>query len=215
MAPSRRIILSAAALLLVLAAGVVGACGSDDSSSGGGSISLVAYSTPQEAYEEVIPAFQDTSQGKGTSFKQSYGASGDQARAVEAGLKADVVALSLAPDVDKLVEAKKVAGRLEQGLLRRLRDQLGGRVRGPQGQPQEHQHVGDLTKDGVEVITPNPFTSGGAKWNVMAAYGAQHESARTSRRARTTCAPCSRTCRSRARALAKRCRRSSAARATC
>ena len=175
MAPSRRIILSAAALLLVLAAGVVGACGSDDSSSGGGSISLVAYSTPQEAYQEVIPAFQDTSQGKGTSFKQSYGASGDQARAVEAGLKADVVALSLAPDVDKLVDAKKVPADWNK-------DSYDGFVTNSvvvfavrKGNPKNIKTWADLTKDGVDVITPNPFTSGGAKWNVMAAYGANSD----------------------------------------
>jgi len=167
--------LSAAALLLVLAAGVVGACGSDDSSSGGGSISLVAYSTPQEAYQEVIPAFQDTSQGKGTSFKQSYGASGDQARAVEAGLKADVVALSLAPDVDKLVDAKKVPADWNK-------DSYDGFVTNSvvvfavrKGNPKNIKTWADLTKDGVDVITPNPFTSGGAKWNVMAAYGANSD----------------------------------------
>ena len=71
---------------------------------GGPKLSLVAYSTPKEAYEELIPAFQKTPAGKGVAFDQSYGASGDQSRAVAAGLPADMVALSLAPDVDKLVE---------------------------------------------------------------------------------------------------------------
>ena len=71
---------------------------------GGTKLSLVAYSTPKEAYEELIPAFQKTTAGKGVSFTQSYGASGDQSRAVASGLPADIVALSLAPDIDKLVE---------------------------------------------------------------------------------------------------------------
>ena len=80
-----------------------------------GEISLVAYSTPKEAYAELIPAFNKTADGKGVKFTQSYGASGDQARAVESGLPADIVALSLAPDVDKLVEP----GLVDAGLGRR------------------------------------------------------------------------------------------------
>src|SRR6266480_1877941 len=72
-------------------------------------LSLVAYSTPKDAYAKIIPAFQGTSAGKDVSFNQSYGASGDQARAVAAGLSADVVALSLAPDVSTLVKKGIVA----------------------------------------------------------------------------------------------------------
>src|ERR1700754_1721660 len=99
--------------LLALAGLVVGlvvaGCGgsSDDSggSSGGGKkLTLVAYSTPQEAYEKIIPAFQKTAAGKGVKFDQSYGPSGDQSRAVEGGLPADVVEFSLAPDIDRLVD---------------------------------------------------------------------------------------------------------------
>ena len=73
--------------------------------SGGGKLTLVAYSTPQEAYEEIIPAFQKTPEGKGVEFEQSYGASGEQSRAVEAGLPADVVEFSLESDVTRLVDA--------------------------------------------------------------------------------------------------------------
>src|SRR5688500_18868717 len=101
------------AVLLVAALPLLAACGgtSESSASGesGGRLGLIAYSTPKEAYGALIPAFQKTPAGKGVSFTQSFGPSGDQARAVESGLPADVVALSLAPDVDKLVEAKKVA----------------------------------------------------------------------------------------------------------
>src|SRR5918995_3712771 len=68
-------------------------------------LALVAYSTPREAYAQLIPMFQKTAAGKDVSFSQSYGSSGEQARAVKAGLDADVVALSLAPDVDELVKA--------------------------------------------------------------------------------------------------------------
>src|SRR3954447_26202696 len=105
-------------LALVVAVPVIAACGSSSSGSsggGGGHLGLVAYSTPKEAYAALIPAFNKTTAGKGVSFTQSYGPSGDQARSVEAGLPADIVALSLAPDVNKLVDAKKVAAGWDQG----------------------------------------------------------------------------------------------------
>jgi sulfate/thiosulfate-binding protein len=140
---------------------------------GGAKLSLVAYSTPKEAYEELIPAFQKTAEGRGVSFTQSYGASGDQSRAVASGLPADVVALSLAPDVDKLVEPGIVGADWAD-------DDTGGFVTDSvvvfavrKGNPKGIKTWDDIVKDGVEVITPNPFTSGGAKWNLMAAYGSQ------------------------------------------
>jgi sulfate/thiosulfate transport system substrate-binding protein len=71
-------------------------------------LSLVAYSTPREAYGKLIPMFQKTPAGDDVSFTQSYGASGEQTRAIKAGLEADLVALSLAPDMDELVAAGKV-----------------------------------------------------------------------------------------------------------
>jgi sulfate/thiosulfate transport system substrate-binding protein len=162
---------------LAVSAGVA-ACGG--SSGGGTKLSLVAYSTPQEAYEKMIPVFQKTTAGKDTSFSQSYGASGDQERSVEAGLGADVVALSLAPDVDKLVKAGKVADGWTN-------DKYKGFVTNSvvvfavrKGNPKNIKTWDDLVKPGVEVIEPNPFTSGGAKWNIMAAYGAQLEQGRSS-----------------------------------
>jgi sulfate/thiosulfate-binding protein len=148
----------------------VAACGGG---SGKGRLSLVAYSTPQEAYEQIIPAFKKTDAGKDVNFTQSYGGSGDQERAVEAGLAADVVALSLQPDVDKLVKAGKVAADWNK-------DSYNGFVTDSvvvlavrKGNPKNIHGWDDLLKPGLEVITPNPFQSGGARWNVMAAYGAQ------------------------------------------
>ena len=168
----------AAALALAALTGCGGpaeegqAAGGDGS---GGEISLVAYSTPKEAYAELIPAFNKTPEGKGVKFTQSYGASGDQARAVESGLPADIVALSLAPDVDKLVEPGLVeanwADDEHQGFV--TNSVVVFAVR--KDNPKNIKTWDDLTKEGVEVITPNPFTSGGAKWNLMAAYGAQRE----------------------------------------
>src|SRR6478752_7849992 len=96
-----------AALVALVAAGCGGASdtkGGSSSSGGGEKLSLVAYSTPQVVYDELGPKFAATGAGEGTSFSTSYGASGDQSRAVESGLPADVVAFSLAPDVDRLVK---------------------------------------------------------------------------------------------------------------
>src|ERR671936_3184579 len=96
-------------LIAVAALGIVvsaSGCGSSSASgSSGGKLALVAYSTPHEAYGQLIPAFQKPAAGKGVSFSQSFGASGDQARAVVSGLPADVVEFSLTPDMDKLVKA--------------------------------------------------------------------------------------------------------------
>jgi sulfate transport system substrate-binding protein len=184
MSVGKRISIAALPLVLLVTLGL-GACGgTSDSPGSAGNVSLIAYSTPQEAYEEIIPAFKKTDDGKDVGFRQSYGSSGDQARAVEAGLKADVVALSLAPDVDKLVEAKKVAADWNK-------DEFDGFVTNSvvvfatrKGNPKNIKTYDDLLKDGVEVITPNPFTSGGAKWNIMAAYGAQLEAGKSEQEAK-------------------------------
>ncbi len=163
-------------LALLAAIPLIAACGSSsDASSGGngGHLSLVAYSTPKEAYAALIPAFNKTASGKGVSFTQSFGPSGDQARAVQSGLPADVVALSLAPDVGKLVDAGKVAAGWdsgpEHGFVTNSVVVFGVR----KGNPKNIRTWDDLVKPGVQVIEPNPFASGGARWNVMAAYGAQ------------------------------------------
>jgi ABC-type sulfate transport system substrate-binding protein len=97
------------AALLVAGALLAAGCGGGSGGSGGDKLTLVAYSTPREAYEQLIPEFQKTAAGKGVSFSQSYGASGDQSRAVQNGLAADVVAFSLEPDMTKLVDAGLVA----------------------------------------------------------------------------------------------------------
>jgi sulfate transport system substrate-binding protein len=179
---SRRLSRLAAALTLLLLPAVAAGCGGpaeEGAASGGdgsgGKLSLVAYSTPKEAYGELIPAFQKTAAGKGVSFTQSYGASGDQSRAVAAGLPADIVALSLAPDVDKLVEPGIVDGNWTSQLAKTdgfvTNSVVVLAVR--KGNPKNIHGWEDIVKPGVEVITPNPFTSGGAKWNLMAAYGSQ------------------------------------------
>src|SRR6266511_3379957 len=128
-------------VVLAVAALVATGCGATGGGGGGTRLSLVAYSTPREAYAALIPAFQKTDAGKGVTFSQSYGASGDQSRAVAA-----------------------IAVR--------------------RGNPKNIHTWADLVKPGVEVITPNPFSSGGARWNVMGAYGAQIEQGRSQAEAR-------------------------------
>jgi sulfate/thiosulfate transport system substrate-binding protein len=169
-----------AGIALLAGAAVTSGCGGTSSATGGGDrLSLVAYSTPQEAYQRIIPAFQRTAAGRGVQFDQSYGASGDQERAVEGGLPADVVALSLQPDVTKLVKAGLVAADWN-------RDHYRGFVTNSivvfvvrKGNPKHIETWDDLVRPGVQVIEPNPFTSGGARWNVMAAYGAQIKQGRS------------------------------------
>ena len=166
----------------LLAAGMLLAAGCGGSGgSGGGSdkLTLVAYSTPREAYEQLIPAFQKTEAGKGVGFSQSYGSSGDQSRAVQNGLAADVVTLALEPDMTRLVDAGLVAQDWNadptKGMI--TRSVVVFIVR--EGNPKSIRTWDDLIRPGVEVIEPNPFTSGGAKWNIMAAYGAQLRAGRT------------------------------------
>src|SRR3954471_23711382 len=110
-----RISLALTLLAVLVAAGCGGQSGASSGGGSGGKLALVAYSTPQEAYEKIIPAFQKTPAGQGVSFSQSYGPSGDQSRAVESGLGADVVAFSLAPDVTRLVKDGLVDASWEQG----------------------------------------------------------------------------------------------------
>lgn len=136
-------------------------------------LTLIAYSTPREAYEEIIPLFQATPAGAGVTFDTSYASSGEQSRAVESGLPADVLALSLAPDVDRLVPLGLVAGTWAD-------DEFNGFVTTSvvvfavrPGNPKGIETWDDLLRDDVQVITPNPLTSGGAKWNILAAYGAR------------------------------------------
>jgi sulfate transport system substrate-binding protein len=161
-----------AALLAAMALLVAG-CGGSGGSGGGDKLTLVAYSTPREAYEQLIPAFQKTDAGKGISFSQSYGASGDQSRAVQNGLAADVVGFSLEPDMTKLVDAGLVAKDWNAGEHKGMVTDSVVVFVVRKGNPKNIHTWADLVKPGVEVIEPNPFTSGGAKWNVMAAYGAQ------------------------------------------
>jgi sulfate/thiosulfate-binding protein len=188
MARSRtRTLKTTIAVAALLAALGVAACGGTSTASGdgdGGNLTLVAYSTPEEAYKELIPAFNETREGKGVSFDESYASSGEQSRAVEGGLPADVVEFSLEPDMTRLVDA----GLVDEDWSRNEHDGFVTEsvvvfmVR--KGNPKNIRTWDDLVRDDVEVLEPNPFTSGGAKWNIMAAYGAQLEQGKSPEEAR-------------------------------
>ena len=221
-------VLSLTVALVAVTAGLAGCGGSssdsssDSSSTGststppsvGGKVDLVAYSTPEASYTKLIPAFNDTPEGKDVTFNQSYGASGDQSRAVDAGQHADVVHFALAPDIDRLVTttSSHPTGIRTSTTASSPTPSVVFVVR--KGNPKNIKTWDDLVKPGVQVITPNPFTSGGARWNIMAAYGAQLRKDRR-RQAGTYLNSCSITSRCRTTRPATRCRRSSAARATC
>ena len=182
---SRSLAAAVVALALALLALVAVGCGGQSSASAGGGdgsggkLTLVAYSTPEEAYKELIPAFNKTPQGEGVSFSQSYAASGEQSRAVEGGLPADVVEFSLEPDMTRLVEADLVDPNWNNNEHKGMVTNSVVVFMVRKGNPENIQDWDDLVTGDVEVLEPNPFTSGGAKWNIMAAYGAQLEKGRS------------------------------------
>jgi sulfate/thiosulfate-binding protein len=166
-----------ALLIAVFAAGCGSSSDSSDSTSGGsgdgGSLNVVGYSTPESVYQEALePGFEATPEGSGVSFSNSFGASGDQSRAVVAGQPASVVHFAQAGDMERLVE--------EGGLVAKDWDKqkYGGIAQDSvvvitvrKGNPDGIKTLDDvLTKD-VDVVTPNPFSSGAARWNIMAVYG--------------------------------------------
>jgi sulfate/thiosulfate-binding protein len=165
-------LLGAAALAASLIA-TTAAC-SDPASSGGSkkdSVSVVGFSVMKTANKQVVADFQKTPAGKGVSFTQSYGASGDQARAVIAGLKADEVHLSLEPDVTKLTDENLVGSDWKAGSNKGILTQSVVTIVVRKGNPKNIKTWDDLIKPGVKIVTPNPGSSGSAKWNILAAYG--------------------------------------------
>lgn len=157
------------------------ASGSGDSGSGaggtGGTVELlnVSYDPTRELYEEYNQAFAaywEAETGQKVVINQSHGGSGKQARAVIDGLEADVVTLALAYDIDAIQEA----GLIQEGWQSRL-DYNSSPYTSPivflvrSGNPKGIHDWPDLIREDVEVITPNPKTSGGARWNYLAAYG--------------------------------------------
>jgi sulfate/thiosulfate transport system substrate-binding protein len=164
------------AAALSLSVLVTTAACSDPASSGsdGGSkktVSIVGFSILKTANKQVIADFKKTDAGKGVSFKESYGASGDQARAVIAGLKADEVHLSLEPDMTKLTDENLVDQDWKSGATKGIATQSVVAIVTRPGNPKNIKTWDDLVKPGIKIVTPNPGSSGSAKWNILAAYG--------------------------------------------
>jgi sulfate/thiosulfate-binding protein len=166
----RRLIARLGIAVVALGATVgIAACGSS-----GTTLNLVAYSTPQQVYEQSLqPGFKDTSDGKDVDFSNSFGASGDQSRAVESGQPADVVEFSLEPDMTRLVDAGIVSADWNQNQYKGIVTNSVVTLMVRPGNPKNITSFDDLANSDVDVIDPNPATSGGARWNIMAIYGSQ------------------------------------------
>ena len=163
----------AAALALTVLAST-SACSDPASGSSSGDkkqVSIVGFSILKTANKQVIADFQKTDAGKDVEFKESYGASGDQARAVIAGLKADEVHLSLEPDMTKLTDENLVDQDWKSGPNKGIATQSVVAIVTRKGNPKGIKTWDDLIKPGVKIVTPNPGSSGSAKWNILAAYG--------------------------------------------
>lgn len=134
-------------------------------------LNLVAFAVPKAANNAIQKLWAETPEGEGVTWVESYGASGDQSRAVEAGLKADYVHFSLEGDVTRLVDAGLVDPTWKDG-------PTGGIVSSSvvvfvvrEGNPKGIEDWDDLIEDGVEIVTPNPGSSGSARWNILAGWG--------------------------------------------
>ena len=168
----------AALLALLLALLVAGCGGSDSSGSGsGGKLDVVGYSTPEAVYEEALePGFEGTPDGAAVSFSNSFGASGDQSRAVEAGQPAGVVHFAQGGDMIRLVESGQVASDWDKQRYDGIAQDSVMVLTVRKGNPEGLESIDDLLTKDVEIVTPNPFSSGAARWNIMAIYGSQiHE----------------------------------------
>jgi sulfate transport system substrate-binding protein len=149
------------------------ACGGDAAGdSDKATVNLVGYSVLEQANKGVISAFEKTDAGKDVDFKESYGASGDQSRAVVAGAKADVVHFSLEPDVTRLVDEGIVADDWKSNDTKGICTDSVVVFVVQKGNPKGIDSWDDLVQPGVGIVTPNPASSGSAKWNLLAAYGA-------------------------------------------
>jgi sulfate/thiosulfate-binding protein len=169
------------AAVLVLTAAVVAACGGGASDvAGGGSqsgadttLTLVAYAVPEPGWSKIIPAFAATEEGKGVAVTTSYGASGDQSRAVVDGKPADIVNFSVEPDVARLVKAGKVSKDWNADATKGIPFGSVVSLVVRKGNPKNIKDWDDLLQPGLEVISPSPLSSGSAKWNLLAPYAAK------------------------------------------
>jgi sulfate transport system substrate-binding protein len=170
-------------MALATAATVLAACGGGSSDVAGGgdgpkadtTLTLVAYAVPEPGWSKIIPAFAATPQGKGVDVTTSYGASGDQSRAVVDGKPADIVNFSVEPDVTRLVKAGKVAADWNADVTKGIPFGSVVSLVVRKGNPKNIKDWDDLLAPGIEVVTPSPLSSGSAKWNLLAPYAAKSD----------------------------------------
>jgi sulfate transport system substrate-binding protein len=171
------------AAALATAATVLAACGGGSSDVAGGgdgpkadtTLTLVAYAVPEPGWSKIIPAFAATPEGKGVDVTTSYGASGDQSRAVVDGKPADIVNFSVEPDVTRLVKAGKVAADWNADVTKGIPFGSVVSLVVRKGNPKNIKDWDDLVAPGIEVVTPSPLSSGSAKWNLLAPYAAKSD----------------------------------------
>jgi sulfate/thiosulfate transport system substrate-binding protein len=169
------------AAALAVTATLLAACGGGSSDVAGGSqqpaaettLTLVAYAVPEPGWSKILPAFAATPEGKGVAVTTSYGASGDQSRAVVDGKPADLVNFSVEPDVTRLVKANKVAKDWNADATKGIPFGSVVSLVVRKGNPKNIKDWDDLLQPGLEVVTPSPLSSGSAKWNLLAPYAAK------------------------------------------
>jgi sulfate transport system substrate-binding protein len=169
------------AAVLTATATLLAACGGGASDVAGGgdqpaaetTLTLVAYAVPEPGWSKIIPAFAATPEGKGVAVTTSYGASGDQSRAVVDGKPADIVNFSVEPDVTRLVKANKVDKEWSADTTRGIPFGSVVSLVVRTGNPKNIKDWDDLLQPGIEVVTPSPLSSGSAKWNLLAPYAAK------------------------------------------
>ena len=157
---------AAVAGVLALTGCSSGSASSDD----GRTLNINAFSVMEAANEPVFADFQDTDAGQGVEFETSYGASGDQSRAVLAGAAADVVHYSLETDVTRLVDEGLVAENWKDNPTKGIATSSVVVFVVRKGNPENIRTWDDLVEPGVDIVTPNPGSSGSARWNVLAAW---------------------------------------------
>jgi sulfate transport system substrate-binding protein len=170
-------------LLILAALTAVSLASAAPTRSGDTNLTIVGYSIPTLVFPKLTAAYQSTPAGNGVKFASSFAASEVQSKAVAAGLPADVVNFSIETDMNRLVDAKLVdktwANNKYHGIVSKsvvvfvLRN----------GNPKHIRTWDDLVKPGVGVVFPNPFSSGGARWDVMAAYGAMKREGKSDKQA--------------------------------
>jgi sulfate transport system substrate-binding protein len=170
-------------LLVLTALTAVSLASAAPTRSGDTNLTIVGYSIPTSVFPKLTAAYQATPAGNGVKFASSFAASEVQSKAVAAGLPADVVNFSIETDMNRLVDAKLVdktwANNKYHGIVSKsvvvfvLRN----------GNPKHIRTWDDLVKPGVGVVSPNPFSSGGARWDVMAAYGAMKREGKSDKQA--------------------------------